>query len=153
MHQGPFKISIEWRPLALWISHGFIYCPIVYLDKQKGTATPFATPFAEEVLNTPNYLGRGNNGLHTAHFVCLLESSRDRRLHTCTHPSAGLHSPGTLSLLSPGSAISFWYTMKGRRALDVQGVANLLPHVISTSFIPTALRGIRVLASSCHSFA
>lgn len=77
MHQGPFKISTEWRPLALWISHSFIYCPIVYLDKQKGTATPFA----EEVLNTPNYLGRGNNGLHTAHFVCLLESSKHTRLH------------------------------------------------------------------------
>lgn len=32
-----------------WAFHGIVYCPIMYLDKQKGTLTTLA----EEVLNVP----------------------------------------------------------------------------------------------------
>lgn len=74
MHQSSFKISNEQRPLALWIFHGFVYCPIVYLDKQERTLTTSAEISAECA-----HVGKGNNGLQTV--MCLLE----KRMHTAVY--------------------------------------------------------------------
>lgn len=51
--------------------------------------------------------------------------------------------------------MSSWYTTKERKALDVQGVVNLSPQVISTSLIPSAAewnQGFRIdlILQFCH---
>lgn len=79
MHQGSFKISNEWQPLALWIFYGFFIVQLcIWISKWGTVAT-----IVEEVLKTPNYLGRGNNRLQTAYEIYLLE--RGRHTDTCTH--------------------------------------------------------------------
>lgn len=68
--------------------------------------------------------------------------AREWQVHTCTHTCTPQGWPadsrGTLPPHAPGSSMSSWYTTKERKALDVQGVVNLSPQVISTSLIPSA---------------
>lgn len=124
MHQSSFKISNERRPLALWIFHGFIYCALVYLDKQGRTLTTFVA----EVLNVPMWAAETTG----YKLVCLPEGG------TCTLHHRPAHLPSTQPPChSPGCVSSSCSTMKERKAAGMKGVINVLAHGISTSFIPS----------------
>lgn len=103
-----------------WAFHGIVYCPIMYLDKQKGTLITLA----EEVLNVP--IWPEETGDCTPR-MCWLERETSLSLLTAAHVL-----PTTACALASGAPLP-----EDRRAQDVGGSKRMLQGISDCSIPST----------------